>query len=94
MFYSFKFKSRCVFSLVGLILFIPAVRAAEKSTRLEPLDVFNLQFAADPQISPDGRRIVYVRQFSNVMTDKHYSNLWMIGFDGTDPPGPYVRQLR
>ena len=57
--------------------------AEEKSDRLAPMDVFNLQYAGDPQISPDGKRIVYVRQFSDIMTDKHESNLWIINFDGT-----------
>jgi len=34
----------------------------ENANRLEPLDVFSVQVAADPRISPDGKRIVYVRQ--------------------------------
>jgi len=58
--------------------------AAAQSARLEPMDVFNLQYAADPQISPDGTRIVYVRQFSDIMADKRESNLWAINSDGTD----------
>jgi acylaminoacyl-peptidase len=51
-------------------------------TRLAPMDVFALQYAADPQISPDAKRIVYVRQLSDVMTDKRVSNLWLIDVDG------------
>ncbi len=45
-------------------------KSQEKSDRLTAMDVFNLQYAGDPQISPDGKRIVYVRQFSDVMNDK------------------------
>lgn len=56
----------------------------QKSDRLTAMDVFNLQYAADPQISPDGKRIVYVRQFADVMNDKRESNLWVINVDGTD----------
>lgn len=82
--YHSKVRSSRVFIIVVLVLFISAARAEEKSDRLEPIDVFNLQYAAEPQISPDGSRIVYVRQFSDVMTDKHYSNLWIISFDGAD----------
>src|SRR5581483_3183322 len=33
-------------------------------------DVFNLRLAVDPQISPDGKRVVYVRQFNDIMTDQ------------------------
>ena len=33
-------------------------------------DLFNLSVAADPQISPDGRWIAYVRRSNDVMTDR------------------------
>lgn len=46
-------------------------------------DIFQMETATDPQISPDGSRIVYVRQFADIMTDRRYSNLWTIGFDGS-----------
>ncbi|HYV86580.1 MAG TPA: S9 family peptidase [Patescibacteria group bacterium] len=59
-----------------------AAPSSDALTRLAPMDVFALQYAADPQISPDGKRIVYVRQLSDVMTDKRVSNLWLIDFDG------------
>jgi acylaminoacyl-peptidase len=59
-------------------------KSQEKSDRLIPMDVFNLQFAVDPQISPDSKRIVYVRQFSDVMADKRQSNLWTINVDGNE----------
>lgn len=69
--------------VVFFALLLPAA-AADKQDRLTPMDVFSLQYAADPQISPDGKHIVYVRQFSDVMSDKHYSNLWVITADGSD----------
>jgi dipeptidyl aminopeptidase/acylaminoacyl peptidase len=50
---------------------------------LQPLDVFRVQFASDPQISPDGRRIVYVRQSADISTDRRVANLWIVNFDGT-----------
>ena len=33
-------------------------------------DLFNLEVATDPQISPDGRTIAYVRNSNDIMTDK------------------------
>ena len=41
-------------------------------------DLFGLTVAADPQISPDGRRIAYVRQTNDVMTDKAVRSIWLI----------------
>jgi dipeptidyl aminopeptidase/acylaminoacyl peptidase len=68
----------------ALICFGAAVNAQEKSDRLIPLDMFDLEIAADPQISPDGQKVIYVRQFNDIMTDKKYSNLWMVNFDGSN----------
>src|SRR5689334_2669184 len=41
-------------------------------------DLFNLEIATDPQISPDGRTIVYVRKSNDIMTDKARSTIWAI----------------
>ncbi len=49
---------------------------------LETMDVFNLEYVSDPQISPDGKQIIYTRNFKDVMTDKNLSNLWLVDFDG------------
>lgn len=48
----------------------------------EPADVFGLEYASDPQISPDGGRIVYVRRSMDIMKDRVRSNLWIIDSDG------------
>jgi acylaminoacyl-peptidase len=71
---------------VGIsVLIFPADACAEAPTKsLTVQDVFNLQLATDPQISPDGKRILYVRRFSDIMTDKRHSNLWIVNADGTD----------
>jgi dipeptidyl aminopeptidase/acylaminoacyl peptidase len=47
-------------------------------------DIFNLETAADPQVSPDGTRVVYVRRFADIMADQRRSNLWTVNVDGTD----------
>jgi acylaminoacyl-peptidase len=54
---------------------------AEKTLRLS--DVFQLEYASDPQISPDGGQIIYERNFMDIMTDRGRSNLWVINSDGT-----------
>lgn len=50
----------------------------------ELMDVFELEYVSDPQVSPDGQHVVYVRNFKDVMTDGNRSNLWIIKFDGSD----------
>ncbi len=41
-------------------------------------DLFNLEWAADPQISPDGRTIAYVRESNDIMTDKVRRTIWLV----------------
>ena len=41
-------------------------------------DLFNLAAASDPQISPDGRSVAYVRRSNDVMTDRARSTIWLI----------------
>jgi len=62
----------------------PALLAQDSPNRLTAMDEFQLQTATDPQISPDGKKIVYVRRFADPTTDKRYSNLWTINTDGSD----------
>ena len=73
-------------SVAAFLIFAssPALRAQEASHKLTAMDEFQIQLPADPQISPDGKKIVYVRRFADPMTDKRYSNLWTINSDGTD----------
>lgn len=47
-------------------------------------EFFELEYASDPQISPEGNQVIYVRNFADIMTDRRYSNLWIIDIDGSD----------
>jgi dipeptidyl aminopeptidase/acylaminoacyl peptidase len=47
-------------------------------TRFTGADLFGLTVAADPQISPDGSRIAYVRRTNDVMTDQAVSSIWLV----------------
>jgi len=67
-----------------LSVFATPISAQDSAHNFTAMDEFQLQIAADPQISPDGKRVVYVRRFADSMTDKRYSNLWVINSDGTD----------
>lgn len=61
-----------------------ALLAADLSHTLNAEDEFKLQSATDPQISPDGRHVVYVRGFADPMSDRRYTNLWIVSSDGSD----------
>ncbi len=57
---------------------------AATADRFQYLDVFELEVASDPRISPDGSRVVYVRRGFDIMTDGARSALWSINTDGSD----------
>lgn len=51
--------------------------------RFTAMDVFELEYANDPQISPNGNQIIYERRSNDIMTDETLSNLWIINRDGS-----------
>lgn len=63
---------------------VPMSAAAQGSDRTGPNrtftgeDLFDLTIASDPQISPDGSRIAYVRRQNDIMQDRAVSSIWMI----------------
>jgi dipeptidyl aminopeptidase/acylaminoacyl peptidase len=69
-----------------------APAAAQPRPALQPADLFELQYASDPQISPDARTIAYVRRSFDPATDRARSSIWLVDvasgaqrplFDGT-----------
>src|SRR5260370_17326979 len=82
-------KARIAVSFLAVTLTIassPLLWAQDASRKLSAMDEFQIQLPTDPQISPDGKKIVYLRRFADPMTDKRYSNLWIINSDGTHHP--------
>ncbi|MFM9935536.1 MAG: TolB family protein, partial [Novosphingobium sp.] len=41
-------------------------------------DLFRLEGATDPQVSPDGSQIAYVRLANDVMTDRAVPSIWLV----------------
>jgi len=68
--------------IFSLYLFSPIY--AEDDKVLKPIDIFEMESVSDPQMSPDGSKILYVRSGSDIMTDKRFSNIWMVNYDGSD----------
>jgi dipeptidyl aminopeptidase/acylaminoacyl peptidase len=68
------------------LLFGVCAAAADlpQTQRLHSIDVFELEYTDDVQISPDGSRIVYVRVSHDIMTDRARRNMWMVNADGTN----------
>ncbi|MEE4164311.1 MAG: S9 family peptidase [Woeseiaceae bacterium] len=72
--------------LVALMLLLLASTGSADSHAddrvFKNLDVFDLEWALDPQISPDGRQILYTRLSLDIMKDRPVTHIWSIDTDG------------
>ncbi len=59
------------------------VNSQEQKIPLQPLDVFSLEWASNPEISPDASQIVYRRNGFDILKDKAKGNLWILNADGS-----------
>lgn len=71
----------CTFYLA--VLLISTLSAQQEKPHFSYLDVFELEYASDPQISPDGEWVVYRRMAVDIMKDRSVGNLWRLRSDGT-----------
>jgi dipeptidyl aminopeptidase/acylaminoacyl peptidase len=72
-------------TLLGLIALTTLASPAHPDQQLRLFDaddVFELEYANDPRISPDGTRIVYERRAGDIMSDRFNASLWMVDVDG------------
>lgn len=71
--------------LLLALIAIPFAAFADNhdSNALKNTDIFDLEIAADPQISPNGERVAYVRRSMDIMTDQARGNLWIVNTDGS-----------
>jgi dipeptidyl aminopeptidase/acylaminoacyl peptidase len=69
--------------LLAFSLLLSAAAYADKPL-FSAEDVFRLNYASDPQVSPSGSFIVYTHNFMDIMEDRRRSNLWRIDTDGTN----------
>ncbi len=73
-------KRKIIMALLPVL--VPSYVLAEEMKNFSADDVFELEYANDPRVSPDGSRIVYERRSNDIMTDGTRSNLWVIDVNG------------
>ena len=70
--------------IVFSLLFSVIQFEANANMPFDLMDTFELEWATDPRVSPDGNSIVYVRRSNDIMTDDQITNLWQLSIDGED----------
>ena len=71
-------KRLCAYACLCFATPLMAAPVDGPSPILEPRDLFSLEAASDPQISPDGTRIAYVRRSGDIMVDRMRPSIWLI----------------
>ena len=67
-----------------LLCLLSASVFSQTSNFFKPIDVFDLEYVSNTEISPNGNKVLYQRNFNDIMTDESFSNIWIINYDGTD----------
>jgi dipeptidyl aminopeptidase/acylaminoacyl peptidase len=76
-----RFRAGVVVLLV-LSLSLSGLVFAQSKRNITETDLFKFQWAADPQISPDGARVAFVRVWVNQKTNSYESALWVVPATG------------
>jgi dipeptidyl aminopeptidase/acylaminoacyl peptidase len=74
------------------LLSTAAARAAEKRPITET-DLFRFIWVADPQISPDGRQVAFVRVTVNKKKEGYDAAIWIVPTDGSEAPRAFTNGL-
>ncbi|MFP6701517.1 MAG: S9 family peptidase [Planctomycetaceae bacterium] len=71
---------KCLYAMLFVLWLNPQMSVAAEPLKL--IDAFALEYASAPQISHDGKRIVYTRNSMDIMTDRVRGRIWIINADG------------
>jgi dipeptidyl aminopeptidase/acylaminoacyl peptidase len=73
-----------------------AVGAADAQERrpITETDLYDFVWIADPQMSPDGSKVVFTRVVVNDKRDDYESSLWIVPASGDEPPRPLTSGKR
>ena len=73
-----QFLLICTLFLLNISVF------AQQKTLFSSMDVFELEWVQNPEISPNGNKIVYQRRSMDIMKDRKQSRLWLMDSDGSN----------
>ncbi len=79
-------RRRAVFAIVFLLCQLGQVAFAQTKRPITDKDIFRFQWIGDPQVSPDGAHVVFVRVTVNEKKDNYDTALWMVSTGGSDAP--------
>src|SRR5262245_57566229 len=69
-----------------VVLLLFSVTAAAQKRNITERDLFDFQWVGDPQISPDGSQVAFVKVTVNPARTNYDTSIWAVSTSGTDEP--------
>jgi dipeptidyl aminopeptidase/acylaminoacyl peptidase len=79
-------NARTVLAAACLAVLPAAAPSGAERRPMTETDLFSFVWVADPQISPDGSRVAFLRVSIDRQKDQYETALWIAEFDGRQPP--------
>ena len=79
-------------TLVATIVLLAAVPGYAQQRPITEKDLFSFVWTADPQISPDGSLVAFVRVSADEKKDAYETAIWLARTDGSESPRPDPRR--
>src|SRR5437764_14032596 len=84
------FNTRLVWVSFAFVLINASASMAQTRRGVTPEDYFAFEFASDPNISPDGKVVVYVVTKIDRAQNRRNSAIWMAATDGSRAPWQFT----
>ena len=82
-------RSIAALGLAASVL-LPAPASAQAKRPMALDDLLTAVRVGDPQLSPDGRRVLFVRTTTDLTSGKRNADIWTVPADGSAPPRPFI----
>src|SRR5215468_8155622 len=76
-------KTRCLLIVTVLFSLCAMAFAQPKAHVLDKETFMNMESVGNPEISPDGKQIIFTRTWVDKVKDQYRSNLWIVDVDGS-----------
>jgi dipeptidyl aminopeptidase/acylaminoacyl peptidase len=83
-------RSIAALGLLTTSVLLPAPTRAQARRPMALEDLITAVRVSDPQLSPDGRRVLFVRTTTDSATGKRNADIWVVPADGSAPPRPFI----
>ena len=89
-----RHRPALVAALLAVAIAVPLnARQAQKRSIAEK-DLFKFVWVADPQISPDGTQVAFVRVAIDEKKDAYETSIWIAKTDGSEAPRAFTSGVR